>query len=309
MMKAIYIGLFACLAACASNDTNSVPLIDGFDPPAPGADEIQLVIPAIHGIPPGADTTKCTYLDYRASKDLDITNYVGYQSAIGGHHTILYAVSNSQAANTHECTEDDMLNARYLAGGGADSPGAVLPQGIVIRMPKDTQLMIQTHWINATDKATDGQAAFNVAVEDSKSTNVNSQLFTVTTTTMSLPSGVAHAHASCAVKQDMNFFVMGGHAHEWGTHITLTTTPAGGSPSVVYDTPWSKEYQFNPPRNNYTKDAPFTMHTGDTVEVDCTYNNDTGATIDFPREMCVSFGYFFPAVNEIDCVDGVWGAT
>jgi len=26
----------------------------------------------------------------------------------------------------------------------------------------------------------------------------------------------------------------------------------------------------------------------------------------FPTEMCVSFGYFFPAVEEIDCTDGQW---
>ena len=300
-------GVLVVVAACASNDAgNSVPLIDGFDPPSPGDGEIQLVIPAIHGIAAGADTTQCTYLDYRAAKALDIISYHGYQSAIGAHHTILYAVATSQAANTHECTEDDMINARYVAGGGADSPEAPLPDGIVVRLPEATQLMIQTHWINATDNIIDGQAAFILKVEDPKPTSVNSQLFTVTNTMMALAPGSAAAHSTCTVQQDMNFFMMGGHAHEWGTHITLTETPAGQAPQVIYDTVWSKEYQFNPPRNSYTKAAPFTMHAGDTLAVDCTYNNTTGAMMYFPTEMCVSFGYFFPAVEEIDCTDGQW---
>lgn len=302
-----FIGFLFVVGACASNNTgNSVPLIDGFDPPAPGTGEIQLIIPAIHGIAAGADTTQCTYLDYRAASTLDVIEYHGYQSSVGAHHMILYAIDNKEPAGTHECTEDDMINARYLAGGGADSPAQPLPDGIVLRLPADTQVMIQTHWINATDNVIDGQAAFNLKVEDTKPTNVAAQLFTVVTTMMTLDPGAGSAHADCVLKQDMSFFMMGGHAHEWATHITLTETPAGADPQMIYDTPWSKEYEFNPPRNGYTKDAPFVMHAGDKLAIDCTYNNTTGSTIYFPTEMCAAFGYFFPAVNEIDCTDGSW---
>ena len=48
------------------------------------------------------------------------------------------------------------------------------------------------------------------------------------------------------------------------------------------------------------------MHAGDTFTVDCTYLNTTGGAISFPKEMCVGYGYYFPATAEIDCVDGAW---
>ncbi len=306
-MKNLGLVVSVLMAACATETAApSVPLIDGFHPDAPGPDGIQFVIPAIRAIPPGADQTMCTYLDYRSDRELDIYDYTGFQSSAGSHHTILYAVDNTAPSDTHICNEDDMINARYLAGGGADSPGVKLPDGIVIRLPKQTQIMIQTHWINATDLPIDGQAAFNINVEDPKPTNVNAQLFVNTTTMMQLAPGAGAARATCTAGQDMNFFMIGGHAHEWGTHVSLTLTPSGGTSKMIYDTPWGAEFQFNPPRNEYTKDAPFTIHAGDKLTVDCTYNNDTGSMIQFPREMCVAFGYFFPATQEIDCVDGNW---
>ena len=294
------------LVGCAS-DSSGPDFITGFHPPKPGAGAIQFVIPPIKDIPAGADVTYCTYLDNRAAKDLDITHYEGYQSSLGAHHTLLYAVSNSQKANTHICNEDDMINARYIAGGGAESPPAQLPEGIVMRLPANTQLMIQTHWINATDSAIDGQAAFNLDVEPADPSHLLANLFTVPGTMFDLKPGDGEAQVSCTVQQDMNFFLMGGHEHEWGTHVSMTVTPAGGSGLMIYDTPWQSSYQFNPPRNQYTKDQPFVMHKGDTLSVDCKYYNDTQNDIVFPREMCVGWGYYFPATQEIDCTDGVWG--
>ena len=307
-MRLHHLVVAVVLAGCASDSSSSVELIKGFDPPKPGPNGIQLVIPPIHDIPAGGDVTYCTYLDYRTPKDLDITDYKGYQSPLGAHHTILYAVSNSQKANTHICNEDDMINARYLAGGGAESPPAVLPPGIVLRMQANAQLMIQTHWINSTDAAIDGQAAFDVNVENADPSHVTANLFTVPGTMFDLKPGDGEAQVSCTVQQDMNFFLMGGHEHEWGTHVTMWVTPAGGAQQMIYDTPWQASYQFNPPRNQYTKDAPFTMHTGDTLSVDCKYFNDTQSDIVFPREMCVGWGYYFPADKEIDCTDGIWGS-
>src|SRR5262245_61854494 len=158
-------GLLGILVVVGCASDNGVELIPGFSPPPPGPDGIQLIIDPIRDIQPGTDVTLCTYLTYRTDRDYDIYNYAGFQSKDAAHHVILYAVSQTKPADTHVCTEDDMINGRYLAGGGAESPPVELPEGIVLRMPANTQLMIQTHWINASDKPIDGQAAFNLDVE------------------------------------------------------------------------------------------------------------------------------------------------
>lgn len=303
-MKKILVSLL--LVGCASDDGDG-KFIDGFRPPPPGDGEIQFIAPPVRNIEPGKDITICAYLDERVASDLDIFEYHGYQSTLGAHHTILYAVQQTQAANAHECTEDDMVNSRYLGGAGADTPPAVLPEGVVFRMPGNTQLMIQTHWINASDKPIDGQGAFTLKVTDPKPEHQTAQLFTVPNTNLSLPVGVGSAFTECRVREDMNVFLLGGHMHEWGTHVKITHTPASGSgANVVYDHGWAPEDIFAPPLNNYTTANPFVLHKDDKVRVDCTYNNTTGAPLLFPSEMCVAFTYAYPMTKQIDCVDGNW---
>lgn len=303
MKKMLVVGL---LVGCSSSGDS--PFIDGFDPPAPADDEIQIISPAVRDIAPGADLTLCSYIDDRVTEDTDITAYRGFQSSLGGHHVILYAVAQQQAANTHECTEDDMLNSRYLAAGGADAPPVtMMPEGVVFRMPANTQLMVQTHWINATDKTIDGQGAFNLKITKPKPEHKTAQLFTVVSTLFEVPVGPGGKTSSeCTVNEPMNIFMMGAHMHEWGTHASIFHTPAAGAGStMIYDTDWSEEDVFAP-KLNYYIDQPFKLAVGDKLKVDCTYNNTTGAVLPFPSEMCVAFSYGFPMTKQIDCTDGNW---
>jgi hypothetical protein len=293
------------LAGCAAD--NNSPFIDGFDPPAPKSDEIQIVAPAARNIQPGEDITLCAYIDDRVATDTDIVAYHGYQSIVGGHHVILYSVHQQQAANVHECTEDDMINVRYLAGSGADSPPAELPENVVFRIPGNTQLMVQTHWINATDQPIDGQGAFNLKVTAPKPEHQTAQLFTVVNTLFEVPVGNGHKAATeCTVNQAMNVFTMGAHMHEWGTHASITHTPANSTGNMIYDHGWTAEDVFDPPRNNYPTSAPLRLAVGDKIKVDCTYNNTTGAALPFPSEMCVAWHYAYPLTEELNCTDGNW---
>jgi hypothetical protein len=302
MRKAIL--LFA-LFGCASDEESK--FIDGFSPPSPKSDEMQIIMPPVTNILPGQDITLCSYIDERLAEELDIVDYQAFQSTLGAHHAILYSVSNQQAANSHECNEDDMVNARYLAAGGADTPKADLPAGVVFRMPANTQLMIQTHWINATDKPFDGQAAFNLKVTKPKAEHKTAQLFTTVTTSFVLPEGLGSTFTECVVKQNMNVFMLGGHMHYYGKHVKITHTPAASATSaVIYETPWEKEYEFNPPRNSYPTDAPFKLSVGDKLRVDCQYDNKSGGELPFPSEMCVGFTYAYPMDLQVNCVDGNW---
>lgn len=303
-MKKFWMGSLL-LVGCGSSAES--PFIDGFDPPAPADDEIQIIAPAVRGIAPGADLTLCSYIDDRILEETDIVDYQGFQSGVGAHHAILYSVTNQQAANTHECNEDDMINARYLAGGGADSPPADLPTGVVFRMPANTQLLIQTHWINATDKPLDGQAAFNLKITKPKPEHQVAQLFTLGNTMFTLPLGHGSTSAECTVQAKMNVFTLGGHMHEWGKHAKISLTPsASATASVLWESNWSTEYQFNPPRNHYPTEAPLVLTPGDKLHIECDYDNDTGGPLPFPTEMCIGFSYAYPMTEQIDCIDGVW---
>lgn len=312
-MKTIGLGMLAlALGACAADDGTGVELLEGFDPPAPEPGQIQIISPIIEDMPAGSDLTLCTYLPVGTSfpETLDVIDAVGYQSELGSHHGVLYMAERERPVDTHECTDDDMVNARFLAGaGGGDAGGASapLPEGVAYRVEAGRQLMVQSHWINTTTSPIDGQVAFNLTVAEPSDDRQLAQLFTWAGTQIDVPAGEAGAASTaCVVQQEMHFFLMGGHAHEHGSHVSLSYTPAGGEPEVFYDEPWQAYYAFDPPRIAMTAETAMVVMPGDTLSVDCQYDNTTDDALTFPTEMCAGFGFYFPGDAQLDCTDGNW---
>jgi hypothetical protein len=281
-------------------------MLPGFDPPTPESGEIQIVSPIVEGIAPGSDITLCHYIDFETDQVYDIVDYHGFQSTFG-HHVILYQVVNRQPPGTHVCTEQDMANSRYLAAGGSESGRAELPEGIVLRVDAGAQLLIQTHWINTSDSPASGQAAFNVKWGPSSPDNVVADLFTIHTSDIDLqPKSTGSARAECVMQREMQFFSLGGHQHWRGSHVSITHTPAGGEPRMIYDVDWSPHFESDAPRNSYTREEPFVAAAGDKFTIDCQYANTDDRRVRFPEEMCVMFGFYFPAERELICGDGRW---
>jgi hypothetical protein len=316
-MRALLIALALALAACGvpqNADDTATPdgasdFLPGFAPSPPAADEVQIVSPIVHDIAPGADILMCSYLDVSAgfAADVDITHVTGFQSQAGAHHAIIYQARAKRPVDTHVCTDDDMANAIPLGVTGGEAGDAFgIPDGLALRAAAHTQLFFQTHWINSTDHAIDGQAAFDLRVQPPSASVQTAGLFSIVDTTVALPAGAGHAGASCPFARDIQFGTLYGHAHEWGTHVRIVYTPAGGADQVLYDHDWNPHDTFAPPSLRYAIDAPFTAHAGDHVRVECDYDNTTGAEIDFPREMCAAAGFYFPGDAQMNCIDGTW---
>jgi hypothetical protein len=263
----------------------------------------------VHGIQPGADITYCTYIENPFKEDRDIVQSLGYQSHFG-HHVLLMEVIGARfpPGETHVCTDRDMNEARYLAGGGdaAQSASFRIPEGIAFRLHPTSTLLVQTHWINPSKDVIDGQAVFNVAARPPDPSRQSAQLFAAYTTRVLLPAhGPARVTTSCTIKSDLKIFSFGGHEHEFGTHVHIERA-RGEAVDALYDHDWLPTFQSAPPMATFEVNAPLEFRTGDVLRVTCDYMNSTEQEIRFPREMCVAVGFFFPATADTQCADGVW---
>jgi hypothetical protein len=300
----------AVAPACSSTDAREPAdegLVEGFHPPAPQSGEVRLVAPLVQNIPPGGDVTWCSYVKNPFDREVDVVTSRGFQSKTG-HHALLMDVPGSEdrLGESHPCTDRDMTNARFLAGGSDGAAKFKIPEGVAFRVRPQSVLMVQTHWINTTKETMTGQAVFNIGTRVPDGTRQTAQLFAAYTAKVDLaPRAPAHAHTECTMKSDIKFFSIGGHAHEWGRHVSLTVD-RGGKREVIYDKDWEVAYQSDPPLNYYDPKAPLELHAGDVLIVDCEYANTTDDAIHFPREMCVGVGFYFPGNADIQCGDGRW---
>jgi hypothetical protein len=310
-IRAIGLGLIV-IAACTSDDVTTDELLDGFNPPKPAAGQIQLISPIVRGIAAGADATMCTYFPRSASLPtaLDVTHAVGYQSQIGAHHAILYQARQARPVDTHPCTEDDMVNSIPVAiNAGAEGGDAAfeIPAGLAFRLEAEAQFFVQTHWVNASDAAIDGQAAFTLTAQPVSTAVQPASLFSFVDTQISIPAGgPGHEGTTCTFQRDISFVTMGGHAHEHGTAVRLFHKPAGQAEQTIYDHAWSPPLTFAMPVLKYGPQAPFVVHAGDSLRADCEYMNTTANELQFPSEMCGGFGFYFPGSAQLNCTDGNW---
>lgn len=298
---------------CGSNGDASPPpeddavFIEGFHPPAVQANEVRVMAPLVAEIPAGADLTWCTYIANPFAREVDVVQSRGFQSTFG-HHAILMEVAGAEPrlGQSHACTDADMTNARFLAGGSDAAAQFKIPEGVAFRIKAASVLMVQTHWINTSSKPVVGQTVFNIGVAPPDGSRQAAQLFAAYTANVTLPPrGPARAKTECRIKEDIRLFALGGHAHEWGTHVRLSVDRAGKRENL-YDHRWEAHYQADPPLHYFDTHAPLKLNAGDVLHVECEYQNTTDAEIRFPREMCVGMGFYFPGTADIQCGDGHW---
>lgn len=311
MRRASCLSLAILLWACGDNaDVMPSKYVPGFNPPEPLPTELQLVSPVLKDIASGTDVTYCSYLDSHMNAGTDVVSFRVFQSR-AGHHSMVYTAKQERPVGTHVCTEDDMLNTRVIAMNGGEGVGAfTIPDGLAFRVSANSQLMIQSHWINATPETVDGQVVAYLTSKPSSTDRVPMDFFNVILTDINVPAGQQFTNSTtCTIGQDMQLYSLDGHAHEFATHVSIEILdPAGGASNMLWSNPWRPEYQSNPPINIYSVQKPLVLKAGQKVRVTCSWDNTQGGSdISFPREMCVSSGFYFPAPKgEIDCTDGAW---
>jgi hypothetical protein len=91
-------------------------------------------------------------------------------------------------------------------------------------------------------------------------------------------------------------FAVAPHMHQLGVHLKAVANRAGGEPVTLYDGP----YDFNEQRQ-FTANQ-LGLKVGDTISVECTYQNDTQRTVSFGEssldEMCFIGLYRYPVAGE-----------
>ncbi len=286
--------------------------VANFNPPPAMAGYTRYVTPTVKDIEPGANIEMCQWVALASDSAQDIIDVQGFQSATG-HHAVLYATTetNFKVGESHECTVDDMVSISFVGGVGGEGVGgnaAKLPDGLFMRLPAGQALMANTHWLNATDSAVDGQAVIDLKTAPVSDSRTPADLFVNNGDTFEVAANSAGSNdTNCVVQQDLQLAMMTNHMHTYGTSVYTEVIHTDGSKDMLrQDTGWSPEWQFNPMFTRYSLAQPKLLHTGDTVHTHCEWQNTTSKSLIFPDEMCVGITFYFPSNGMITCENGSW---
>jgi len=295
--------LMITVAGCSTDH----PFVDGFSPPGAPSGYTRFIAPAVHDIAPGDDLNNCQWLAEPSDVDRQVVDMKGFQSR-GGHHFTLYATKiKEKIGTTRICTQEDMLSITFLGAIGGEGNGSnvvTLPEGLAFTLPKNTALMGNAHYLNATDEVFDAQSVVDVKFGDPEHPLKPVGFIAVNWAGFKIPPGPSDytSEAYCTATQKLSFFMWGNHLHEYGKSIFSEVVRQDGTVvPMANDMGWSPEQTFNAPWVKWDPATPMIVNPGDRFHISCTWHNTTSAEIDFPREMCVSTGFVLEAMPQSIC--------
>lgn len=283
-------------------------------PDAPWADSIVFQSPE-YTIPPASEKQLCYYQTW-TGEDTAIHAQITYQSKFGHHFVIAGSTATAREipdGTVIDCTD---VNARGMesfeplliggeVGNGNTPGGLTLPEGVATEIKNGQRLVFQSHYLNTSTDEILVQDELQLERMPYESVVDWAAPFVNTVSQFSIEPGVHALKVSCSWDEDSRLLFLGGHMHEWGKSFTVDWTHMDATPSEqLYDVPvWDPYMRDAPVYNDYTA-APLEVKAGDSFSTTCEWDNDTGAAMGFPKEMCVTFGMMLGRKVAFICDDG-----
>jgi hypothetical protein len=301
------------VAGCAS-DTSDPPreVLPNLElPPAP-ENGLQVLTPIVRRLEQGTDNEIYTWTDQITDRAVDVRSVQGFQTRPGGHHIVVYYTTVLQPAGTQRiCKDSDMASFRYVVGHAGDGSVYEPPGDLVHQIPAGAQIVLNHHYLNVYDQVLDGQTVVNLNFADPGGTYTRSSAMAIVDTSLAVPPGLQEYKVNCTVAdRELKLWYLIPHMHRWGSSITVDVTRSGTKSRAILVEQWAPEFTFHPPTNYYDLTTPLVLAPGDSVEVGCRFNNDTGNMLNFGFEMCLTFGEFVDDKNigSWACDKGHWVA-
>ena len=275
------------------------------DRPPPPESGIQFEMPEAI-IPAYSEIQLCWVPDWQRDADLFIKSFDPYQGPAGHHLVALSSMIPRAPGDTWDCTSiEDMVALNPLVFPNL-SDREILPDGYGVRLGRYDTVVMQSHFVNATDHdilVSDIANVITVPDQEVDSDMIESSYIVVNRNDLNLAPGIDDTYVDAAldIPHPINLLFFFGHMHDYGAklHISVKRAINDFMTEEIYGIDqWSGEMRDAPPFEFYDEGYSIVMEPGDRVHIECVFNNETGETLHFPQEMCTGIGGYWPALDE-----------
>ena len=267
--------------------------------PAADAKFFDVVMPEAT-LEPGEEKQLCLHVTLEGD-DLAVIGLDGEQSQYGHHMVVLKPDTPKPHGTLEDCSSGTSM-AEYQT---FVLPAAELPAGHAIRVPGGSSFVVQAHTINTGSEAVLIRDVARLALIDSAEVQTWATTFATGSIDFSIaPSQTTTVEFDCALEEDGELLFVGGHMHELGSRFEIQIGPSVAELSPVYlADPWRPEYRDLPPVTLLFNN-PVALAKGTIVRTTCEWKNPGQEPVQFPQEMCGSFGYIRGTTAPFNCEAG-----
>jgi len=301
MSRPLALALLAPLALAACGDDAADPGADAAPPllePPPAGEGRQLSMDV--SIASGDETERCQYLVVDSA--LEIARFEHAYTA-GSHHLLLYQTSlaaDEAPADLFDCTGAQLteLGVTGIAYAAQVPTGELAyPDGIALKVPPGSVLLVQTHYLNASPDPLDAEVRLNLWYTPEPATGEAGTLFFYDWAIV-VPAGEpASARMRCQVPADVDLIFGTSHMHRRGVaYQAVVEKPGAAEPELLFETDLWEGVE--PDRYAPVRHIP----AGSVIDFQCDYQGEDGRTIiEGPsaadNEMCMFVASYYPRLD------------
>lgn len=297
-------------SAVGSSDDNGNPL----EPPA-AQQGVQLKMTS--ALKAGVETERCMF--YQVGDDDLAVNREEVRFTHGSHHILLFVTpyesiptedrfgTTVDTSGVFECGQEGPTahwTVNGVAGGSQIANGTPvvddLPPGVAFVIPARTVLLMNTHYLNATDATIQTDARINLYTLDRSEVQQEAGILFWYNPIIYAPSGqTSRAQEVCPIRKDINLLNAQSHMHKRGVgYVAKERDAMGVEQGELYSTTEWEEVELR----RFSPSRP--LKAGQTVDFACDYDNRTDhdiiqglATTD---EMCMFIGLYYPKDRQTE---------
>jgi hypothetical protein len=288
-------------AADAADDEAEQEVVDDFPEavPAKPADAREVMFPEVV-IMPGQEVQNCYFLEPE-TEDTYAHALESYQGKFGHHLVLFYTIAPEAPGTVRDCTSIADMLTLIPAISSVNFGLEQFPDGMAVRIPAGTQLVVQQHYVNTSANPVRARDVLHLRSRPKAEIQELAGFWGISDIGFVLPPDPGREQIvefDCVAPREMKVLMAGPHMHEWGKRFSASLLRGGvdGEPEVFMDVdPWKAEYRDYPPVVEFGKDEPLLVAEGDVIRTTCVFDNTGDKDLEFPSEMCASYGYYFPA--------------
>jgi hypothetical protein len=213
----------------------------------------------------------------------------------GTHHTVLSHGRTLGPDGVYNC--NGFTNGPQMVfGSGLGTETLTFPDDVAITLYAGDQLVLNLHLFNAQiDAELSGYSGVSYKLAAAE-TSQEAQSVLVGTENILLQGGETTLTGRCPIQGDHTLFAVFPHMHQIATHMRVTIERGGNITETMMD----QDYVFDDQRYSVLP-TPIVVSQGDTIRVDCTYDNNTGHLVTYGEssnnEMCYAGVFHYPPSN------------
>lgn len=313
--------LLVCSAACSDEHHQLLPA-----PPEGQGFQLQM----LSELSPGIETERCQFFKVPPTGYNIARQEVRFTA--GSHHVLLFSTPyvdiptqdmlgnpvNTTLGQWFDCGPNGPTahwDVNGVVGGSQNHNGNALinqlPAGTALKVPGNTVLLMNTHYINATSGVMKTDARINIyTIPDAEVQQEAGILFFYNPFIRVPANGVGTARAVCPIRKDINLVNAQSHMHKRGVkQDTYLLDPQ----AAVLDTLYSGTNWEDVPM---VQNAPAKLlKAGQSIDYGCQYKNNEARTVtqglSARDEMCMFIGLYYPRDRQTELcgLNDQWSAA